>query len=264
MKGALIVIGTFFRDGIYLENKKETPESFHNQKKATESHLRFVNHFNTDLYIYTYPSKWENDIKNWYNTENYHVTTKNYPELRFYLNDCNLNEIKHKYDYLFIIRSDMFLKDHLFEIFNPNWKRIMMASICFAASIQGSISNCHMLVAGPDNQIEPRVNDSMLFIPKNYMYINEYQHDTHASWIKYKYTFNLKDNDMGFILNTYHDADSHKDFNPLYYFVGRKEKLYVVSGDMKIPAYYQLNPDNNADMNKRLEPTNIVTKIGPW
>ena len=26
---------------------------------------------------------------------------------------------------------------------------------------------------------------------------------------------------MGFLLNTYHDADSYKDYNPYYYMVGR-------------------------------------------
>jgi hypothetical protein len=117
---------------------------------------------------------------------------------------------------------------------------------------------------GPENQIEPRVNDVMLFIPKKYYHINKYWVDKHSSWVKYKYLYNLNDSDMGFMLDTYHDADSHKDYNPLYYLVGRKEKPYTVSGNKKIPAYYRLHQTPSDDMQERLAPTNIVVKMGFW
>jgi len=69
----------------------------------------------------------------------------------------------------------------------------------------------------------PRVNDMILFIPnKYYKYINKIiiSHDT---WYDLINNTDLTYNDLDTMINTYHDSDSFKDYNPLYYIVNRSE-----------------------------------------
>ena len=53
---------------------------------------------------------------------------------------------------------------------------------------------------------------------------------------------------MGFLLNTYHDADSYKDYNPYYYMVGRDQTTEWYDKD-KINNNY--NTDNIFCYNSR-------------
>jgi len=45
----------------------------------------------------------------------------------------------------------------------------------------------------------------------------------HDSWFIYVNNYKLNFTDLSVYLDTYHDSDSEKDFNPLYYIVGREE-----------------------------------------
>jgi hypothetical protein len=64
----------------------------------------------------------------------------------------------------------------------------------------------------------------MIFIPSTYFYLfNLNIYLNHDAWFTYKTDYNLTNNDMDFILDTYHDSDTFKDFNPLYYMVSRPE-----------------------------------------
>ena len=63
----------------------------------------------------------------------------------------------------------------------------------------------------------------MLFIPKKYYkYIKNIKvyHDTWHELIK---NTDLIYDDLDVMINTYHDSDSFKDLNPLYYIVNRPE-----------------------------------------
>jgi hypothetical protein len=62
-----------------------------------------------------------------------------------------------------------------------------------------------------------------MYIPKKYFMITKKFHIDHDAWKHYIHNYKLKNQDMGFMLNTYHDADSYKDYNPLYYMVGRPQ-----------------------------------------
>jgi hypothetical protein len=245
-KGCLIIIGTFFREGTQNQDKKETATSYETQKKASDSHRRFANAFGMDIHILAYTTKWEETLREWYKGSTILFKPKKYPLINDFLNDSDINTVKLQYDYIFLIRSDMYIKEYLYTVFNPTWERIMMCSICF------TMNNYHICRAGPHNQIEPRVNDAMLFIPKPFFHIHRYWFDTHTSWIQYKYTCMLSDKNMGFIIESYHDSDSYKDMNPVYYFVGRCEHGYSICNNTKIPAYYQLHPDKDSNMDERL------------
>ena len=74
--------------------------------------------------------------------------------------------------------------------------------------------------------IHPRVNDMMIFIPKKYYnYIKNIQYNPqgHDIWANLIKNTDLKYEDIDTMLNTYHDSDSAKDLNPIYYIVNRPE-----------------------------------------
>jgi len=63
----------------------------------------------------------------------------------------------------------------------------------------------------------------LLFIPNKYFkYINNIRIG-HESWYILVKNTDLTYNDLDTIIHTYHDSDSYKDYNPLYYIVNRPE-----------------------------------------
>ena len=115
------------------------------------------------------------------------------------------------------MRIDLFLKDKFFEIFNPYSDKILFPSVCFKPT-----HKCGL---------HPRVNDTMMFIPKKYFnFIKKFNIKTsvkntrglsHNSWHDLIVLHKLSYDDLDMMLNTYHDSDSAKDFNPIYYIVNR-------------------------------------------
>ena len=72
-----------------------------------------------------------------------------------------------------------------------------------------------------------------IFIPKKYYNSIQYitfTHTGHELWTKLIDNAKLKYDDMDTMLKTYHDSDSAKDFNPIYYIVNRPEctKLHTL------------------------------------
>jgi hypothetical protein len=65
----------------------------------------------------------------------------------------------------------------------------------------------------------------MLFIPKKYYkYIPNISCD-HNTWRNLMKNTDLTYDDLDTMINTYHDSDSSKDYNPLYYIVNRPENI---------------------------------------
>jgi len=66
----------------------------------------------------------------------------------------------------------------------------------------------------------------MTFVPRKYFKYLGYIHwtpDGHHQWYDLITHAKLKYDDLDTMINTYHDSDSAKDFNPLYYIVNRPE-----------------------------------------
>jgi hypothetical protein len=64
----------------------------------------------------------------------------------------------------------------------------------------------------------------MIFIPKNLFWLFErYVYLWHDSWINYKYNYQLTNDNLNLMINTYHDSNPEMDLNPLYKFAGRDE-----------------------------------------
>jgi hypothetical protein len=70
----------------------------------------------------------------------------------------------------------------------------------------------------------------LLFIPKKYFkYIGNMDFlpigdDGHRLWAQLIKTTDLTYNDLDTMIHTFHDSDSAKDYNPLYYIVNRNQQ----------------------------------------
>jgi hypothetical protein len=218
MRGLIILIGESFRDGRSGSRERDTDNSFITQKLASERHVLFLNHLknnlgiDVDLIINTYKTKFEESIIEWYKDFLIEYISNNILiGLEKLLNWVTMKIDKTKYDFVFAIRIDIYLKNMFFEKFDPNWNRITFSQICWTKC-------CRV-----DNN-EPRVSDVIIFVPKRLFYLfDRYLHLFHESWICYKVNYKLTNSDLNLMIDTYHDSDSFKDWNPLYYIVSREE-----------------------------------------
>jgi hypothetical protein len=215
MKGLLLLTGESFREGLQLERKRDTKKSFYPQKMASESHVDFCNYIkekhdiNMDIFITTYDTKYEKELKSWY------------PKLWKYKNNKNLfgekiiqeavNDIDKDYDFIFITRMDIFIKPYFYDVFNPKWKTI------YFMSQHETRWKCGMIDGSPI------VNPTFQFIPKKYFNVLTNVSILHESWKIYHDKFNIPHSKLNFMVDTYHNADSYKDYNPYYRYVGRPE-----------------------------------------
>jgi len=214
MKGLLLLTGEAFREGLQLQRQRDTVASFQPQKMASQSHVDFCNYIKQehdvkmDIFISTYDTKYEKDLKSWYPNCKYKSTKKLIgPKL---VQDA-VHEIEKGYDFIFLTRLDIFIKPYFYSVFNPKWKTIKFFSQNY------TIWDCGM--TGP----YPLVNPTFQFIPKNYFHVCKNISTDHFVWRHYHEVVHIPHNKMDFMVDTYHDADSYKDYNPYYRYVGRPE-----------------------------------------
>ena len=228
MNGCIVFFGESFRLGTRHAQNIDQETSYKEQMRASNSHMSFIKGLNSknvsiDAYISTYKTPFTNDLIKIYNTHliGYDV----YDNL---IGQGNLihNSIKkisvEKYDFILFMRIDLFLKSEFFEIFDQRWDKIMWPSICFKPYHK----------AGN----HPRVNDMMIFFPKKYYsYLQHLYYDStgHGQWKYFIEYTDLTYDCLDTMLNTYHDSDSAKDFNPLYIVVNRPERdIHINKGDI--------------------------------
>ena len=153
---------------------------------------------------------------------------------QLFINSINENNLDN-YDFVLYFRIDLFLKDFFSDIFNPKWKTIRYPCICWK---HDSVYNG-----------KPRVNDMILYVPKKYFNIINKISICHESWFLLINELNLTDDDLDVMINTYHDSDSQKDLNPLYYIVNRPESTIWHSENeiftKIIEAFESLNNNKN-------------------
>jgi hypothetical protein len=218
MNGCIIFFGESFRLGCQNNRNTGSSESYDEQIKAAYSHIFFIKDLNSkdvniDVYISSYKNKFTDDL-----IRVYKDILIGYDIYKDLIGCKNLihNSIKkisiEKYDFLLFMRIDIFLKNKFIEIFDHNWDKIMWPTICFKP-----YHKCG---------IHPRVNDMMCFFPKKYFKYLEYLYfnpSGHYQWAYFIENTDLKYDSLDTMINTYHDSDSFKDFNPLYYIVNRPE-----------------------------------------
>lgn len=222
----LIIAGECFRQGGQNSRIIDTDSSINDQLKATESHLAFIDYLkdkydiDTDIQLLSYSSKFENILIDKYKKFNlqYKFYDKYFESRTALANSAKIDEIEKKYDSILVIRPDMYLKKFFYDIFNPYANKIYYASVCWVGE--------HRVFD------MPRVNDTMVFIPKKYFNLVYYTigikvyHAAIKEYIDHSHQIgrhlNLY-NDFDFFIRTPHDSDTAKDYNPLYYLISRPE-----------------------------------------
>ena len=221
MNGLIIFIGESFRLGTQGTRNRGTEESYNEQIKACNSHINFIEHIiqkfqlnSMSVFLSSYNTKYDNDLLSIYNK--YLLGHNLYNDViglnTLFHNSINsINSIKNieKYDFILYIRIDLYLKQEFLNIFNPTINNILFPTICWKHDSRVGNS--------------PRVNDMLLFIPnKYYKYIKNIIIG-HNAWYDLIKNTDLTYDDLDTMINTYHDSDSFKDYNPLYYIVNRPE-----------------------------------------
>ncbi len=187
------------------------------QIDAAKSHMNFVENLEkkdctVDIYINTYNTIYNDKLLDVYKNNLIGSLFHHDKKGTKYLLDICLTKIEtNKYDFILLSRIDIFYKEEFLSVFKHDWENIRFASICFK----------------PFHKVKnlPRVNPILIFIPKKYYnYMSEYiDISSHNVWYYLINNTDLKIEDLDTMLNTYHDSDSSKDFNPIYYIVNRTQ-----------------------------------------
>ena len=226
MKGLLLFIGESFRLGGQHTRNRGTMESYDEQMKACDSHIKFIEHINAkynvnvSCYISTYETQYDNKLLEKYKT--YLIGNKIYNHLigitSLYQNsieDVKKIENIEYFDFILYIRIDLCLKEKFFDVFNPKLNTIHFSTICWHKD--------HFFFHNGDYKKQPRLNDNILFIPLKYFKYIQNIKLCHETWGILINTTDLTYADLDVMIDTFHDSDSQKDFNPLYYIVNRPE-----------------------------------------
>lgn len=218
-KGLVIFLGESFRKGSQNTRVRGLPESRENQILACKSHLRFIEHvkrqhgMDLSVYIGTYSTPYTNDLLDIYKDRI--VGHKIYDNLigtnNLFQNACNEIQDKDQYSFILYLRIDLCLKDEFFNVFNPRAKTIHFPTICW---LKFNKVNSY-----------PRVNDMMFQIPRKYYIYLPKLIISHDTWYILVTSTDLTNEDLDVMITTYHDSDSEKDRNPLYYIVNRPESI---------------------------------------
>jgi hypothetical protein len=216
--GLLILFGETFRLGGQGNRNTGSEQSYKEQINAAQSHIKFISNLkkkniNIIVSINSYTTRYDKNLTYIYKDVLYDsIFYTNLLGVNVLINNC-INRVENitSYDFILCMRIDIFLKDKFMDIFKLDNDKILFPSICFEP---------HHKIG-----IHPRVNAMMMYIPKRYIIFFKQNgidlyHDTWYKLVTY-YNFNYEQLDT--MLNTYHDSDSYKDYNPIYYIVNRYE-----------------------------------------
>jgi hypothetical protein len=227
MKGIIAFFGESFRLGSQGSRDIGSDASLLLQKKATESHLDFIDFIDKggtsmDIVVNTYETRLSEHLSV------YAPLVCNLNKNRMGLQPifdqtCDLvsREIKKtNYDFVFFSRVDLIFKQAMKDKFRVNHERILWPSVCFW--------NWHR------HGDSPRVNDTMLIVPKKHFNLiaNRQIQMGHHGWDHLKRL--IGNEGQGLLLDSLHDSDSQKDWNPIYMMAGRPENKKFHSEGMRI------------------------------
>jgi hypothetical protein len=242
MKGLFLLVGECFREGHQHSRLRDTPASVQPQEEASQSHMRLVKKLEengeVDIIVHTTDSIYKDRlieiyspnlkkfstthacnglqnainraIREYFPSEKPPVKKQHMRTLLFKMVNIEDNyntdsPLFDQYDYIYICRIDIFLKDAFINLFNPGWHNIRFPQIM------------------PRGKEIPLVSDVMMFIPKKYFRILQNAYLSHEVLIQLRKIYRLSKNDVGMMIDTIHDSDSAKQFNPIYRMCSRPE-----------------------------------------
>lgn len=218
-KGLLILFGESFRLGGQGNRNRGSDKSYDEQILASESHMKLVEilrgkGFDLDVSINSYSTKFDSNLREVYKNslidEMFHKQPGGRGQNNL-IHTC-LNRINNieQYEFILNMRIDIRLKEKFFEIFNPHASQILFPSVCWIGGHKCGKNGKH-----------PRINDMMMFVPRKFFGIAKEIKLQHESWHKLVEEHELSYEDLDVMIDTFHDSDSKKDFNPIYYIVNR-------------------------------------------
>jgi hypothetical protein len=242
-KGLIILLGESFRNGNQNSRIRSLPCTYEEQKEACMSHLRWMKkledlNISTDLVINSYNTRYNEDLLYWYDTKC--INSNFFPDVIGLNNlyfDCitRWKELFTNYNFVHFLRIDLFLKPFFFDKFKLDDK-IRYSSICYTKS------DCHITSCR-----NPRVSDTMLYIPKTFYHLLNNDILNHSGWPTLL-SLGIQSNDIDVYVNTFHDSDSAKDWNPLYRIVNRVELKNWFSKNQIFDGTPHPKNENNANI----------------
>lgn len=224
MKIKILLVGEAFRRGGQGTRQRDLPESYDEQKLACASHNCLAEKlesegYDVEFFMESYSTKYEEDIKSWYGKRMKSCALRASLVGVERLVSDGVSKIcfseKNSSECVLVCRIDLVLKPMFIKEFNPEWNRLMFPSACWIIGNGHVISN------------RPRVSDMMMFIPGRLLdKVKKKVFFSHAAWAEYEDKGILEREEMGLMLDTYHDSDSAKDYNPLYKIVNRSESKW--------------------------------------
>lgn len=258
MRFLFIYIGESYRKGGQYSRTRGHPESVQGQETACVSHMAFMAHLlsehiasRCDVIINTYTTLYDNDLKAiyapWTINSKFNDNVVGYTSL--FLDSLsmirdNLND----YHYVMFIRIDLYLKPLFTSKFVEYYKKkrltnsITYSSVCWLKGCEVRHGPCAY----------PRIADMMVGVPSLLFRVFDekaliLEHNGYVNLIKHGV---VKEN-IGFFVETYHDSDSEKDWNPLYRIVNRsecdKKKWYSKGYVMDQLTFEKIPSDENYD-----------------
>lgn len=217
LNGLILFIGESFRTGGQTSRIRGKQSSVAGQMEACKSHRQLLDQLQssgnkTHVFIATYTTPFTEQLLEIYRPEL--IDSLILPD------PIGLNNLFRQstqklcygipqYDYVFYCRIDLCFKETFYETFRPErFSTIQFPTICWYH-------------ACTTKHGYPRVNDTMLFIPKRYFSFLSFIEISHDTWQNLVERTPLTSNDMDTFISTYHDSDTQKDFNPLYFIVNR-------------------------------------------
>ena len=238
MQGLILLRGMSFRDGTRGTRSYGKDFAVESQKEATLSHLKLYHHLKNTykidirLHLDTASTKYDDLLREWLSDCN---SSFNFTEQRDASQLQNFNRIIKYfgsriwiYDFVIIIRNDIFLKDAFIELINPNDFAFKYPFVLWYKDRKFKFN-------------VPKISDTVFFFPRRYFrlfdaFTEEVGH-FHEVILQMKQLDSMLEHSP--YINTYHDADSNCDFNPLYRMVSRDECLTTETHpDLKYPDHF--------------------------
>jgi len=237
MRGLILLRGMSFRDGIRGTRSYGNDFAVESQKEATLSHLKLYHHLknkyniNIKINLDTASTKYDDVLKECLKDCDVNF---NFTEQRDATQLQNFNRIIKSignlwvYDFVIIIRNDIFLKDAFIDLITPNDYAFKYPFVLWYK----------------DRKFKPnvpKISDTVFFFPRRYFrlfdaFTEEVGH-FHEVIMQMKQLDSMLEHSP--YINTYHDADSNCDFNPLYRMVSREECLTTETHpDLKYPDHF--------------------------
>lgn len=237
MRGLIVTRGMSFREGIRGSAMYGSETAIDSQKEATLSHSKLFHtlkdNYNLDLkfHLDTVSTNHNHLFKEWLKDCN---PTFNFTEHRDATQIQNFNRIIKNiggiwsYNFIIICRNDIYLKDELINLISPNDNSFRYPFVLWYKDRKFKKNT-------------PKISDTFFFFPRRYYRLFDAFSEEVGHFHEVLFLMRQMDSMLEHspYINTYHDADSSCDFNPLYRMVSRNEcQTTETSPDLKYPEHF--------------------------